>query len=59
MNQAIDHLVKGAIAMMHAVVLLKVEVKELQAANAMKQRRQRKGRISLCKLKWSSKSEQR
>ena len=33
---------KGATTMMHTAVLLRAEVKELQAANAMEKRRQRK-----------------
>ena len=41
-NEAIDHLIKGATTVMHAAVLLREEVKELQAANAMKKRRQKR-----------------
>ena len=35
-NEAIDRLVKDATDVMHEAVLLRAEVKELQAANAMK-----------------------
>jgi len=41
-NAALDQLVKGATQMMHTAALLRAEVKELQAANAMKKRRQKK-----------------
>jgi hypothetical protein len=41
-NEAMDQLVKGATTVMHAAVLLRDEVKELQAANAMKKRRQKR-----------------
>ncbi|KFZ23592.1 hypothetical protein V502_01928, partial [Pseudogymnoascus sp. VKM F-4520 (FW-2644)] len=41
-NNAISCLVKGAQVMMHSVVLLKAEVKALQAANEQKNRRERK-----------------
>ena len=41
-NGAIDQLVKGTTTVMHTVVLLREEVKELQAANVMKKWRQRK-----------------
>jgi len=41
-NEVIDQLVKGANVVMHTAALLRAEVKELQAANAMKKRRQRK-----------------
>jgi hypothetical protein len=41
-NDAISCLVKGAQVMMHSAVLLKAEVKALQAANEQKKRRERK-----------------
>jgi len=41
-NQVLDQLVKGATQMMHTAALLRAEVKELQAANVMKKRRQKK-----------------
>jgi len=41
-NEALDRLIKGTTEVMHTAVLLKEEVKALQAANAMKQRRKRK-----------------
>ena len=43
-NEAIEHLVKGAVTVMHVAVLLREEVKELQAANAMKKQRQKRRR---------------
>ena len=46
-NEALDQLVKGATKMMHTATLLRVEVKELQAANVMKKRRQKKARKRL------------
>lgn len=42
-NEAVEHLIKGATTVMHAALLLREEVKELQAANAIKKPRQ-KGR---------------
>ncbi|KFY78544.1 hypothetical protein V499_02324 [Pseudogymnoascus sp. VKM F-103] len=41
-NDAVSCLVKGAEMMMHSAVLLKAEVKALQAANEQKKRRERK-----------------
>jgi hypothetical protein len=41
-NEAIDQLVKCATTFMHTAVLLRQEVKELQAANAMKKQRQKR-----------------
>ena len=41
-NEALEHLVKGATTVMHTAVLLQEEVKELQAANVMKKRRQKR-----------------
>ncbi|KFY17769.1 hypothetical protein V492_00400, partial [Pseudogymnoascus sp. VKM F-4246] len=41
-NNAVSCLVKGAEMMMHSAVLLKAEVKALQAANEQKKRRERK-----------------
>jgi hypothetical protein len=41
-NNAVSRLVKGAQIMMHSAVLLKAEVKALQDANEIKQRRERK-----------------
>lgn len=46
-SEAVDRLVKGATEIIHMAVLLKVEVKELQAANAIKKRRQRKAKKRL------------
>ena len=43
-NEALEHLVKGAATVMHTAVLLRKEVKELQAANAMKKRRQKRSK---------------
>ena len=43
-NEAMEHLIKGATTVMHAAVLLREEVKELQAANAMKKQRQKRRR---------------
>jgi hypothetical protein len=41
-NDALSRLAKGAQVMMHSAVLLKAEVKALQAANEQKKRRERK-----------------
>ncbi|KFZ24613.1 hypothetical protein V502_00907, partial [Pseudogymnoascus sp. VKM F-4520 (FW-2644)] len=41
-NDALSWLAKGAHIMMHSAVLLKAEVKALQAANEQKKRRERK-----------------
>ncbi len=41
-NEALDHLIKGATTVMHTAVLLREEVKELQAVNAIKKRRQKR-----------------
>ncbi len=41
-NEAIDHLVKGAATVMYTAVLLRSEVKELQAANVMKMQRKKR-----------------
>jgi hypothetical protein len=41
-NNALSRLAKGAQVMMHSAVLLKAEVKALQAANEQKKRRERK-----------------
>ncbi|KFY29236.1 hypothetical protein V491_00127, partial [Pseudogymnoascus sp. VKM F-3775] len=41
-NDALSRLAKGAQVMMHSAILLKAEVKALQAANEQKKRRERK-----------------
>ena len=46
-NEALDQLMKGATKMIHTATLLRVEVKELQAVNVMKKRRQKKARKCL------------